>query len=73
MNQSGTTSCGTVDLHTIMTKKNEEEPIGNYTFIQMMFIFLVGAVFMFVLSVKEIENFKMCPSADYYLREGKVK
>ncbi len=34
--------------------------MGNYNFTQMMFAFCVGFAVMFVLSVKEIENFKGC-------------
>ena len=32
--------------------------MGNYNFTQMLFAFCVGVGVMFVLSVKEIENFK---------------
>ncbi len=34
--------------------------MGNYNFTQMLFVFCLGVGVMFVLSVKEIENFKGC-------------
>ena len=45
---------------------HDDEPdptayMGNYNFPQMLFAFCLGFVTMFVLSVKEIENFKGCP------------
>ena len=44
---------------------HDDEPdptayMGNYNFPQMLFAFCLGFVTMFVLSVKEIENFKGC-------------
>ena len=40
--------------------------MGNYNFPQMLFAFCLGFVTMFVLSIKEIENFKGCPLPAYF-------
>ena len=50
---------------------HDDEPdptayMGNYNFPQMLFAFCLGFVTMFVLSVKEIENFKGCPLPAYF-------
>ena len=40
--------------------------MGNYNFPQMLFAFCLGFATMFVLSIKEIENFKGCPFPAYF-------
>ena len=50
---------------------HDDEPdptahMGNYNFPQMLFAFCLGFCTMFVLSVKEIENFKGCPLPAYF-------
>ena len=40
--------------------------MGNYNFPQMLFAFCLGFATMFVLSIKEIENFKGCPLPAYF-------
>jgi|TARA_R100000455_G_scaffold13917_1_gene6301 hypothetical protein len=55
---------------------HDDEPdptanMGNYNFPQMLFAFCLGFVTMFVLSVKEIDNFKGCPLPEYFQNEVK--
>ena len=50
---------------------HDDEPdptayMGNYNFPQMLFAFCLGFATMFVLSIKEIENFKGCPLPAYF-------
>ena len=50
---------------------HDDEPdptayMGNYNFPQMLFAFCIGFATMFVLSIKEIENFKGCPLPAYF-------
>ena len=59
-----------------MIHPHDDEPdptayMGNYNFPQMLFAFCLGFVTMFVLSVKEIENFKGCPLPEYFQKEVK--
>jgi|TARA_B000000565_G_scaffold169202_1_gene128082 hypothetical protein len=55
---------------------HDDEPdptayMGNYNFPQMLFAFCLGFVTMFVLSVKEIDNFKGCGLPEYFQNEVK--
>ena len=50
---------------------HDDEPdptahLGNYNFPQMIFAFCLGFVCMFVLSADEINDFKGCPSPEYF-------
>ena len=59
-----------------MIHPHDDEPdstahMGNYNFPQMLFAFCLGFVTMFVLSIKEIENFKGCPLPEYFQKEVK--
>ena len=54
-----------------MIHPHDDEPdptayMGNYNFPQMLFAFCLGFATMFVLSIKEIENFKGCPLPAYF-------
>ena len=54
-----------------MIHPHDDEPdptayMGNYNFPQMLFAFCLGLATMFVVSVKEIENFKGCPLPAYF-------
>ena len=65
-----------VDEISKMIHPHDDEPdptadMGNYNFPQMLFAFCLGFVTMFVLSVKEIENFKGCPLPEYFQKEVK--
>ena len=53
------------------SSSSDDEPdptayMGNYNFPQMLFAFCLGFATMFVLSIKEIENFKGCPLPAYF-------
>ena len=50
---------------------HDDEPdptayMGNYNFPQMLFAFCIGFATMFVLSIKEKENFKGWPLPAYF-------
>ena len=56
-------------ISNIHPHDDEPDPtayMGNYNFPQMLFAFCLGFATMFVLSIKEIENFKGCPLPAYF-------
>ena len=59
-----------------MIHPHDDEPdptayMGNYNFPQMLFAFCLGFVTMFVLSIKEINDFKGCPLPEYFQKRLK--